>query len=156
PDAWTARSAAGRVHGVTLKRPPAGVLALDPLGDLVLRQNVVPLDAPRPLDLFGGAPLAGARSFHIDEVKLGPVSQDLGPVTDLFAPAQFFEMSDDEKIASPSFVEMASGVTLGSSEVRFDAARVVPSPLVYETIVVDDDAGAAPPAVAPAPVPAYT
>lgn len=151
PDAWTARLADGRLHGVTLKRPAAGVLALDPLGDLVLRQNVVPLDTPA-LDVFGGAPLAGARSFHIDEVKLGTVTQALSPVRDLFAPAQFFEMSDDEKIASPSFVEMASGVLLGSTAVQFDAARVVPSPLSYETFVVDDGAGTA----TPPPPPPYT
>ena len=153
PDAWTARLADDRVHGVTLRRPPGGVLALDPLGDLVLRQTVVPLDAARPLDVFGGAPLAGARSFRIDKVMLGTTEQALDPVTDLFSPAQFFDMSDDEKIASPSFVEMASGVRLGSAAVQFDASRVVPSPLAYETIVVDDGAGHATP---PPPLPPYT
>ncbi|WP_341676920.1 DUF6603 domain-containing protein [Niveibacterium sp. SC-1] len=151
PDAWTARLSDDRVHGVTLRRPAAGVLALDPLGDLVLRQNLVPLDSP-PLDVFGGAPLADARSFHIDKVMLGNEEQSLTPVTDLFAPAQFFEMSDDDKIASPSFVEMNSGVLLGSTAVQFDTSRAVASPLVFETIVVDDEAGTATP---PAP-PDYT
>ena len=46
-----------------------------------------------------------------------------------FAPAQFFDMSDDEKLASPSFEEMGAGMAVGSDAVTFDAAQAVAAPL---------------------------
>ena len=45
------------------------------------------------------------------------------PVKDFFAPAQFFEMSDDEKLSRPSFEPMAAGVGFGSDEFAFTAER---------------------------------
>jgi len=140
-DSWTAQPSPGRVHGVTLRRVSGPGLALDPLGDLTLRQTVTPLNTTRQLDLFGGAPLAGVRSFRIDEVRLNTVLQTLSPLKDQFAPAQYFEMSDDEKLSSPSFAEMDSGVRMGSDAVLFEDGQRVDSPLVFKTFVIDPDAG---------------
>ncbi|CAN5260760.1 hypothetical protein BH11PSE10_BH11PSE10_03550 [soil metagenome] len=140
-DSWTAQPGPGRVHGVTLRKVSGPGLALDPLGDLTLRQTVTPLNTTRKLDLFGGAPLAGERSFRINEVRLNTKLQTLDPLKDLFAPAQYFEMSDDEKLSSPSFAEMESGVRMGSNAVLFEDGQRVDSPLVFKTFVIDPDAG---------------
>jgi hypothetical protein len=152
PGNWNAELRPGLAHGVTLRKPAtAGTLVLDPLGNLTVRQNVAPLNTARELDTFGGAPLAGARSFRITAVSLNGIEQTPTPVQDAFAPAQFFAMSDDDKLSSPSFAEMDSGIVFGSDAVAFDEAAAIASPLQYETIIVD--AKAAPPAPAEAPAP---
>ena len=135
---WNAELLPGIGHGVSLRKPAAGAgLQLDPLGVLTVRQNVAPLNTTRPLDTFGGAPLAGERNFRITAAQIGGSSQTATPVQDQFAPAQFFAMSDDDKLASPSFAELDSGVAFGSAAVAFDAGLAVASPLEFEDIVVD-------------------
>jgi hypothetical protein len=67
----------------------------------------------------------------------GQTTQLVGVVKDLFAPAQFFNMTDDEKLASPSFEQMQAGVTFGTDAVAFDEGRSVASPLTFETIIID-------------------
>jgi hypothetical protein len=84
---WSARRPANRAQGVTLTtRAPQGVVVVDPLGTLVVKQQVVPLN--RDLDMFGGAPITGARRFQVT-ATLGTQAQDAGPVRASFVPAQF-------------------------------------------------------------------
>ena len=64
---------------------------------------------------------------------------------DDFAPAQFFEMSDEARLASPSFETMPAGMRIGSPEFAFGFAQRVESALEYETRVVDRKAATAPP-----------
>jgi hypothetical protein len=137
-DSWSTQLAPNRQHGVTLRKlPPSPVLVLDPLGNLVFRQQVVPLNTSRDLDTFGGAPIAGARRFSI-EASLGTVGQDANPVQESFAPGQFFAMTDDEKLASPSFEDMDAGVIFGTDAVVIDDGASIFAPLEYETIVIDE------------------
>ena len=53
-------------------------------------------------------------------------------------PAQFFEMTDEEKLASPSFEEMDAGLVFGSNAWTFDEPQTVAAPLIYESFVIDD------------------
>ena len=64
---------------------------------------------------------------------------------DDFAPAQFFEMSDEARLASPSFEPMQAGMRIGSPEFAFGFAQRVESALEYETRIVDRKAATAPP-----------
>jgi len=66
-------------------------------------------------------------------------------LADDFAPAQFFEMSDDAKLASPSFQSMQAGLRVGSSQFTLGFAQRVESPLEYETRVIDRKAAKPPP-----------
>jgi hypothetical protein len=136
---WTTQRDAQQQHGVALRKlPPATTaLVLDPLGTLTVKQQVVPLNTTRDIDTFGGAPVAGARRFQVSATLGGQATQTTGVVKDLFAPAQFFDMSDDEKLASPSFEEMQAGITFGTDAVSFDQAGMVASPLQFETIIID-------------------
>ena len=139
PDSWSTQLAANRQHGVTLRKlAPGTTLVLDPLGNLVVKQQVVPLNTSRDIDAFGGAPIAGARRFEL-KASLGTVGQDARPVRDAFAPAQFFAMTDDEKLASPSFEDMDAGVLFGSDAVVIDDGASIFAPLDYETITIDKD-----------------
>jgi Family of unknown function (DUF6603) len=134
---WSTQRAGGRQHGVSLRKlPPGTALTLDPLGNLIVKQSVVPLNTTRDVDVFGGAPVAGARKFHITATLAGQVQQ-ADSVKDLFAPAQFFEMSDDEKLGSPAFEEMDAGAVFGSDIITFDESQIVAAPLEFESIVID-------------------
>ena len=134
---WSTQRTASRRHGVSLRKlAPGTTLVLDPLGVLVVKQQVVPLNTTRDIETFGGAPVAGARRFSLGATLNGD-PQTVVPVKDAFAPAQFFVMSDDEKLASPSFEEMDAGLAFGSDAIEFDATQAVAAPLVYESIVID-------------------
>ena len=54
-------------------------------------------------------------------------------------------MSDDEKLAAPSFEMMQSGCVFGSAATQFDElpTRLIAAPLDYQTIVIGEDAPAA-------------
>ena len=66
---WSTQRSATQTHGVALRSlPPAaptGPIVLDPLGRLMVKQQVVPLNTARDIDTFGGAPVAGARRFAL-------------------------------------------------------------------------------------------
>src|SRR4029077_17564676 len=62
-----------------------------------------------------------------------------------FAPAQFFAMSDDEALASPSFQTMASGLVVGTEAGSFDPHQLVGAPVKYQTIPIDPAAATQPP-----------
>jgi hypothetical protein len=112
----------------------------------------VPLNLSRDIDKFNDSPIAGARRFTVTRVAVGTGpgtlttgTETTGAVQDDFAPAQFFEMSDDAKLASPSFEPMQAGLRIGSSEFAFALAQGVASPLDYETRIVDRKAAVPPP-----------
>lgn len=144
-DSWSAETSAGRKHGVVLRKLPANApLAVDPLGDLAVRQSVLPLNTSRDLDTFGGAPISGAKRFAITAATLNGDVQPMRVAKDLFAPAQFFDLSDEEKLASPSFEEMGSGVGFGSDAMFLEESidHRAEAALTYESIIIDAHGGA--------------
>ena len=144
PQSWTAERPVGRTQGVTLRSlPPSDALVLEPLGQLRVKQQVVPLDTARDIDLFGGAPVSGDKRFHL-VAMLNGVAQTAAPVEDQFAPAQFFAMSDDDKLAAPSFETMGAGLIVGDGSTGFDALEIVAAPLDYDEIVIDKSQPAQP------------
>jgi hypothetical protein len=151
PRSWRTDVPAGRTHGVALRKlAPGAALVIDPLGRLVVTQDVAPLNTGRDIDIFGGAPVAGARRFALGASLNGVTLTPPQALQAAFAPAQFFEMSDDEKLASPSFEQMDAGMAVGSDAVTFDPAQAVAAPLEYESIVIDT---LAPPGNPPPPSP---
>jgi len=139
PNAWSTQIAQNRQHGVSLRKiAPGTTLVLHPLGNLVVKQQTVPLNTSRDLDTFGGAPIAGAKRFNL-EAKIEGVTQDVNNVKDAFAPGQFFAMTDDEKLASPSFEDMDAGAIFGSDAIAIDDGASLFAPLEYETIIIDEE-----------------
>ena len=133
PASWSVRARSS--HGVALRKLGTGTtLVLDPLGALVVKQQIVPLNTTRDIDIYGGAPVSGARRFHVD-AALQSQAQHVDVVRGQFSPAQYFALSDDEKLAAPSFEEMDAGIMFGGDGASFD--EVVPAPLLYESLVID-------------------
>jgi hypothetical protein len=62
------------------------------------------------------------------------------PIMEEFAPAQFFEFSDAEKLSLPSFSRFAAGVEIGGEAVDVGSgarSRSVKTEVIYDTTIVD-------------------
>jgi hypothetical protein len=158
PASWRAAATALAPHGVQLRAVAAAdqTLVLDPLGRLVLEQQLVPLNTDVDVDTFGGVRVEGRRRFHV-AASLG--GQAGTPIRAAFAPARYFEMTDDEKLTAPAFRAFDSGVVLGDEAASFSVAHAIKVPLAYRQLIIVDDApaGASSAAAAhPAPVSAQT
>jgi hypothetical protein len=145
PRNWSGHLPAGRLGLVTLREagPRNGPLA-HPLGDLSVIQRVVPLGIE--ISRFGNTVPAGERRFAITEVTMnGSRLTAPASVSEYFATAQFLEMSDEEKLAHPSFERMDAGVRLSTEGVTYGgqaastAAHLTESDLDYETKLMDVD-----------------
>jgi hypothetical protein len=88
---------------------------------------------------FGDAVPAGERRFTITAVSLADGNQKPDSVDDFFAPAQFIEMSDDEKLSRPSFESMAAGVRIGSDSFTFDADGFEVQAVEFESLIVEKE-----------------
>jgi hypothetical protein len=142
---WRTLRADGASHGVALRSLPSGTgLVLDPLGQLSVQQQLVPLNTHRDIDTYGGLAVAGPRRFRLDaRLDDTPATRQQAA----FAPARYFTMSDDEKLAAPSFEAMDAGLVIGEAKPMF--GPVVPAPLEYESIVLGEPAAAVDAAPAP-------
>ena len=131
PASWTTRLAAGVAHGVAL-RPLAATAGsgavLDPLGQLVVQQQVVPLNTTRDITTFGGAPVTGDPRFHVTATLNGQAG-DIG--VGAFAPARYFAMSDDDKLVAPSFETMDAGLVWRSGRRATTRRRLAGRPDVF-------------------------
>jgi hypothetical protein len=161
PENWSTRNVNDAAHGVALRTLPASSgtdLLLDPLGQLTIKQQVVPLNTAADLDTFGGAPVSGLRRFAISASSANAALES-APVNAPFAPAQYFNMSDDEKLAAPSFEMMQAGCVFGSAELSFDErdSSRIGAPLDYRTLLIGEDVPAAVvPKLAVTPMPAVS
>ncbi len=141
---WHGELPAGQSRVVVLREDAgsadaAAPIAVHPLATLAVRQTAVPLNTA-PIDRFGDSPVAGERQFRIASVTINGHSEppaSLQPLREDFAPAQFFDMPDDRKLTSPSFVPMDAGVQIGSALPTFRLDQGKASPLEYETKIID-------------------
>lgn len=130
---WTAALPSATVSGVTLAAAEGAnaPLLIDPVGGVTFRQKVVPLN--QRITKFGEAPPVNHFEFNLNPINLE--GAEYGLVTDHFVPGQFREMSDAEKISSPSFVEMYAGFTLASGAVKVGGGLA--AKVEYQTSVID-------------------
>jgi hypothetical protein len=134
---WSASLAPDVRSAVTFREPPNPALVLvHPMGFVTLRQRVVPLNCR--LEKFGEFRIIGADRFDVKAVRVGTTTVDHTTVKEFFAPGQFEELSNAEKLSRDSFEQMDAGVTVGSTRVAHGApasARV--AELSYKTTIID-------------------
>jgi hypothetical protein len=116
PRSWSALLPTGGDALVTLRAltQTAEILA-HPHGTLQVRQRQVPLD--RALERFGGDTPTGPNLFRISTATLAHSPAQTQPLQDLFAPAQYQNLTDDQKLSQPSFTPMHSGAQIGQHDV---------------------------------------
>jgi hypothetical protein len=142
----TAALADARSWGATLAGAPPLISLNDPartfvhpLAQLEVHENVVPLGLA--ISHFGSAPVSGATSFTIGDYLVNGTSVDHQTIEDDFAPAQFFDLNDDEKLARPSFESHDAGVRLTGVGLT-SCGDPVSKTIAYETYYVDEANGA--------------
>lgn len=138
---WEAQPAGDRRQLVSLKtiEPSDGQVVVAPFGVLTIQQRVVPLAIT--IQRFGSQRPADGDRFTIEQVTVGEGSQReplaASPVSELFAPGQFFELSDAQKLSSKSFERYGSGVKLVDSE-EFAGEYAVRREVAYELFYIDE------------------
>jgi hypothetical protein len=114
---------------------------------------VVPLEIE--ISRFGQGAPSGARRFSISSVTVGTSEEKKEGVKDFFAPGQYFEMRDEEKLSRPSFEQMTAGVEVTSNKVTVtekegDVLEVsgieYETTLIGENVVEPEEGGTQPPA----------
>jgi hypothetical protein len=130
PRSWSAVLSPGAKRAVTVASSDG---MAEPGAGISVHQRVVPLN--RTITKFGETVPSGADHFNLETVRLGSGLAEMAVISDYFAPAQFEDLSDTEKLSLPSFELMDAGATIGGNTVTHGPA--VGTGVVYETIVID-------------------
>ena len=139
-DSWTVELPMWDIAGVVTNESP-GIQEEDqiiqPFGSLNVSQKVVPLNYT--LTKFGSSDPKDNFKFEIISMNNIPASS-LASMQDYFAPAQFTEYDNSEKITLNSYDFMDSGVFFTSSEkeVEFSVESASYKEISYETIVLEN------------------
>lgn len=104
-----------------------GAVGLHPLGSLRLTQTVAPLEIA--LQQYGANPITSTAPVTMTVTSDG--IGDPQPATELFCPAQFFDMTDDERLSKPSFAPYQAGYNVAGSD-WLPAADAITVDIVYE------------------------
>ena len=131
---WRARLPPASHQAVTLRSLPdqAQVLILHPFGFLDISQKIAPLSIA--IQRFGSTSPKSGSIFSIKNVMVAGNTAPTAAVREEFAPAQFFALSDAEKLSRPSFSEYDSGIAIGGDPLPrsdFKRKREVSYELIY-------------------------
>jgi hypothetical protein len=140
PRNWGAQLAGGTPALVSARDiQNAGTVVAHPLALLEVHERTVPLGMD--ISRFGGAPLTGANNFTITGFHIGTSAKQIprDSVQDDFAPAEFLDLTDDDKLAQPSFERHDAGVRLSGGLVT--SGSPVTKQITYETFFIDTTGG---------------
>ena len=134
PANWRALTPTPNGLLVSLRKIDAGdTLVLHPLGALEISQNVVPLNVT--LDRVGEQIPSDATSVSL-EVTGGPFVK-LRDAVRSFAPAEFRNLSDADRLSAPAFQDQPSGVVAGAGGSDWRTGHAVKRSLRYEVTTID-------------------
>jgi len=109
----------------------SGASALHPLGVLRLTQTAAPLDVG--LTRFGDNAVTSADPVTVAFTAAGGV---VTRTQELFATAQFFDLSDEDRLSKPAFLPFDAGATLQGQTWQVSDPQV--ATVVYEESLGDD------------------
>lgn len=105
-----------------------------PLGTIEFRQQIVPFNLA--IQKFGNAQPSGANHFKIEGIQIGSSSSTISETKEHFAPAQFLDLSEKEKLSRPSFEHFTAGARVQSA--KADCSEGILKALEYNQIIVDN------------------
>lgn len=135
---WEAKLPSRNQLLVTLKKLDnvgEGDIIAHPAGTLTVKQKVVPLDTT--ISRFGQQRPKDARRFTIKKAYSGADEFKKTIAKEHFAPAQFVDMSDAQKLSRKSFEQMPAGVMLSDTGNSLRSSKVVQRSVAYETKIMD-------------------
>jgi hypothetical protein len=123
PDqAWTPRLPSGAETLVRFKEDGAAGLLVHPLGGVEMRQIKVPLEFQ--IDHIGKSPVTSHR-VNLDSPLLGGIAAGaVSHVEELFALADFVDLSDDDRLGRPSFEPKPAGAQMVATAGPLSGAAV--------------------------------
>jgi hypothetical protein len=135
PDNWRALLPPGNNLLVSLRQldPAAKELVLHPIGTLRVSQRAVPLDLK--IDKVGTQKPSDANRFSI-AVTAGPLAKK-DDADEPFAPAQFRDFSDSEKLSKPAFEPAHAGIELSASGAQLATGTGIKRAVRYDLTTID-------------------
>lgn len=132
---WRAILPSGQNLLVSLRQLPTteSAMILHPVGVLRVSQRAVPLDLT--LDKVGAQKPADVRRLSVAVTGGGLVKQ--ADALERFAPAQFKDFTDADKLSKPAFAPEHSGVDLSAAGDDVRSSVVVRRVVRYEEIILD-------------------
>jgi hypothetical protein len=137
-DNWRPLPPPGSNLLVALRKLPEAEtkIAFHPLGALQISQRFAPLDAK--LDHVGAQKPADARRFSLSVASA--VFAKTRDVDERFAPAQFEDLSDDERLSRKAFEPRHGGVELSASGAQLESGAAITRVARYDLITIDTNA----------------
>ena len=116
---WTTELPSNRFNLVTLANIQAqtGQIVMQAFGAMKISQTIMPLNIE--INKFGNSPLADIKFANVSAFRLGSSDMLLNEVKEVFAPSVFKEMSDDDKLKSPSYTQEKGGAKIADTNVLF-------------------------------------
>jgi hypothetical protein len=109
-------------------------LLLHPMGSLQVKQGIVPLNIQ--IKCYGNSTIDGSDKLWIQNAKIGQTLLNIVPTKDKFAPNQFFNISDNQKLTSPSFNDYEDGIEIGGVDV-IESSCVRTKGAGHDPIIID-------------------
>lgn len=135
-DNWTAEVPSSNKLFVSLRKIESTEdLVLHPVGVLRVSQRAVPLDLG--LDKIGNQKPSDVKRIILD--LPGADLQKHGDAQELFATAQFKELSDSKKLSSPAFEKQKAGLMLSVAGQQSKSDAAVKRVVRYEEIIIDSN-----------------
>ncbi|MFT5822533.1 MAG: hypothetical protein ACI8ZM_003789 [Crocinitomix sp.] len=110
------------------------IILTHPNGSLQFNQKVVPLDVA--IAKFGKQNPVDFKLFSIEMTDGGGIAFPQSSTKDFFAPAEFYNLTDSQKLSRKSFEKMNAGTKATGSD-AFNSGYFVERQLEYEHIVYD-------------------
>jgi hypothetical protein len=88
-------------------------LLVHPLGMLEVKQLLVPLDTK--LDRIGSAKVTANRVSLVEPMVQNVEADIASPSVDQFSPGEFQQLSEEQQLSSPSFVQMNAGMRVAAT-----------------------------------------
>jgi hypothetical protein len=120
---------------VTLRKldPTDDTLVLHPLGTLRVSQRAVPLNLL--IDKVGNQPPSDADRFQLDVTFTG-LSKTRN-LTEAFAPAQFKNFSDADKLSQAAYAPQDSGIELAGAGAGYATGTAITRNVRYDLTIID-------------------
>jgi hypothetical protein len=135
---WSAELPKNRSRLVSIRDIPQepGKVVMQPYGSFTISQTVVPL--AQILEKFGESNPADIHQVDITKVKIGNLEVAREYPTEAFAPAMFKKLEDKDKLSSPSYEQMKSGVRVTETN-KIQVVSRANRKVEYEVKVSDFD-----------------
>jgi uncharacterized protein DUF6603 len=129
--------------GNTTGDETTGVLLVHPFGSIGVAQRIVPLEVD--IDRYAGNSVPATRRRLSVSITMGGAAASGTMARDAFPAGQFFDLSEDERLAGEAFPRLPNGLMNVHTDSHIPAAVVVQAAVIaddgYETAIVNPNDG---------------